>query len=120
MKVYLISADTILPISSDPIHNGSILISNGIISDVGTRKNLKKKYDKVQEINLKSGILLPGFINSHTHLELGWMKNKITNFNGFTGWLEKIVKSKATPISRTLCRCVHNFGDRPVHIIKLM
>ena len=104
MKVYLISADTILPISSDPIHNGSILISNGIINDVGTRKNLKKKYDKVQEINLKSGILLPGFINSHTHLELGWMKNKITNFNGFTGWLEKIIKSKATPISEDVIK----------------
>ena len=35
MKVYLISADTILPISSDLIRNGSILISNGLIIDLG-------------------------------------------------------------------------------------
>ncbi|MFQ5787125.1 MAG: amidohydrolase family protein, partial [Thermodesulfobacteriota bacterium] len=51
-------------------------------------------------IDLGKGILLPGFINAHVHLELGWIQNRIGNFNGFIAWLEQIIKAKSEDIKR--------------------
>jgi len=94
MKKLLISADTILPISSEPLKQCSLLIADGKIQDLGLSTLLRKKYKGENEIRLEKGILLPGFINAHTHLELGWIKNRIGGFKGFTNWLQQIIGAK--------------------------
>jgi len=94
MKKFLLSADTILPISSEPIKQCSLLIDDGKIRDIGKSSLLRKKYKGVKEVNLGKGILLPGFINAHTHLELSWIKNRIGGFKGFTNWLQQIIGAK--------------------------
>jgi len=99
MKKFLISANTILPISSKPLKNYAIYIEDGKIQDIGSQSELKKKYLKVKQINLGDGILLPGFINAHIHLELGWIKNRIGSFKGFTKWLEQIIGAKRQGVS---------------------
>ena len=94
MRKLLISAGTILPVSSKPLKNGSVLIADGKIGEIGKSAVLRKRYGSVNEIDLGKGILLPGFVNAHTHLELGWIKKRLRSFKGFTGWLEQIVKEK--------------------------
>lgn len=94
MKKLLLSANTILPISSKPLKNSSVYIEDGKIKDIGSQDQLKNKYKKVKQINLGDGILLPGFINAHTHLELGWIKNRIGGFKSFTNWLQQIIGAK--------------------------
>ncbi|MEM7008293.1 MAG: amidohydrolase family protein [Thermodesulfobacteriota bacterium] len=99
MKKLLLSADTILPISSDPLKNSAVLIEDGKISDIGPFSKLRNQNDSVEEINLGHGILLPGFINAHTHLELGWIQEKIGGFKGFTQWLQQIITAKKKGVS---------------------
>ena len=99
MKKYLFSADTILPISSEPLKQCSLLIVDGKIRDIGKSSLLRKKYKGVNEVKLGKGILLPGFINAHTHLELGWIKNRIGGFKGFTNWLQQIIGAKREGIT---------------------
>lgn len=99
MKKFLISADTILPISSEPLADSAILVQDGKIEDIGSALALRKKYSGTREIKLGDGILLPGFINAHTHLELGWIKNKIGGFRGFTQWLQQIINAKKEGVS---------------------
>ena len=99
MKKFLISADTILPISQDPLNDHALVIEDGKIKDIGPAVNLKKNYKGIKEINLGEGILLPGFINAHTHLELGWIQKKIGGFKGFTQWLQQIIRAKREGIS---------------------
>ena len=94
MDKVLISAETILPISSEPIKDSAVLVFDGKIQDIGSLASLRKKNKGVKEINLGQGTLLPGFINAHTHLELGWIQNKIGNFKGFTQWLQQIIGAK--------------------------
>ncbi len=94
MKSYAISSDIVLPISKNPLLNTAIIISEGKIIDIIPQKTVPKKYPSLKEISLGKGILMPGFVNAHTHLELGWIKQKIGPFKDFTGWLEHIIKAK--------------------------
>ncbi|MFB3148896.1 MAG: hypothetical protein ACE10J_09580, partial [Thermodesulfobacteriota bacterium] len=94
MKRLLILADTILPISSEPINDSALVVGGGEILDIGNVSVLRRKYKGVAELDLGEGILLPGFINAHIHLELGWIKKRIGKFKGFTSWLQQIIRGK--------------------------
>ena len=54
------------------IENGSLLISDGIIFDLGTDEELRKKYpdliENAEKINARNKIITPGLIEPHTHL----------------------------------------------------
>ena len=94
MGKLLLSAETVLPVSSKPLSNSSVLVSRGKVRDVGKSAALRKRYKGASEIDLGKGILLPGLINAHTHLELGWIFERLRSFRGFTGWLGQIVREK--------------------------
>ena len=100
MSKILLAAKMILPISSPPMKEGALLIAEGKIKEIGEGKKLRKRYSRINNIELGNGILLPGFVNAHTHLELGWIKRKIGNFNGFIEWLEQIIKAKQIDTKR--------------------
>src|ERR1700758_3806418 len=100
MEKILITSETVLPISSPPLNKGAVLIVDGKIREIGRASNLKKKHKNTKIINLGNGILLPGFVNAHTHLELGWIKNKVGKFSGFIGWLKQIIKAKMEGVKR--------------------
>jgi cytosine/adenosine deaminase-related metal-dependent hydrolase len=94
MGKLILSAETVLPLSSKPLKNASVLISDGKIREIGKSAALRKRFKGVIERDLGNGILLPGFVNAHTHLELGWMFKRLRSFRGFTGWLAQIIKEK--------------------------
>lgn len=100
MSRILLTASTILPISAPPIKEGALLIADGKIKEIGLKTKLRKRFPRITNIELGSGILLPGFVNAHTHLELGWIRRKIGHFNGFIGWLEQIIRAKKIDTTR--------------------
>lgn len=109
MSKLLITSDVVLPISSPPARDSAVFIENGLIKDIGPSHKLKKKYEGAEALELGDGILMPGFINAHVHLELGWIKEKIGVFNGFTEWLKQIIGAKHEPIAEeTLERSVRD------------
>ena len=87
-----ISANYIYPISSKPIKNGILVVdNNGKICDI---INNNGKYKETANVEFYNGILVPGFINTHCHLELSYLKNKITNIKDLPDFIEKIIKSR--------------------------
>jgi imidazolonepropionase len=52
------------------IRDGALLIKNGRIIAVGTRRELSKRADarRAKKIDLEGRVVLPGFVDSHTHL----------------------------------------------------
>jgi 5-methylthioadenosine/S-adenosylhomocysteine deaminase len=99
MGKLILTAETVLPVSSKPLKNASVLISGGKIREIGKSAALRKRYKGVIERDLGNGILLPGFVNAHTHLELGWMFKRLRSFGGFTGWLGQIIKEKRAGVA---------------------
>jgi len=100
MSKLLLISETVLPISSPPLTDGAVYIESGEIKEVGLCENLKKKYPAIMTINLGKGVLLPGFVNAHTHLELGWIRNRIEKPNSFIDWIEQIIIAKRGNVTR--------------------
>ena len=91
----LLESSLLLPMDSSPIENGGILVEDNIIHDVGFARDLEKLYSKkiTQITCLNDTVLMPGFVNAHSHLELTCMRG-FPYPGTFTGWIEKLVQEK--------------------------
>jgi len=58
--------------SSNPyIEKGAVLIDGNSIKDIGTEEELKEKYKDATYVDAKGGVIMPAFINAHTHIYSG-------------------------------------------------
>jgi imidazolonepropionase len=55
------------------IHDGAVLIENGVIQEVGPSRRLENLHVArgAEEINATGRVVMPGFVDSHTHLISG-------------------------------------------------
>jgi cytosine/adenosine deaminase-related metal-dependent hydrolase len=79
----------VLPITQPPIENGTVVETDGVITYVGARAGASPGKD----YELGEAILLPGLINTHTHLELTAMRGFLENCQ-FAGWIDKLRQSR--------------------------
>ncbi len=88
MIVRKIAATYIFPGNKPPIKNGILHCKND-----GTILEIIEKGDDFREeagVEFYSGILTPGFINTHCHLELSHLKGKIQEKTGIGSFIGKI------------------------------
>ncbi|MBL7889232.1 MAG: amidohydrolase family protein [Bacteroidia bacterium] len=84
------SADYIFPINAAPIPNGVITVDDdGTITSppaplLGNERGVT---------HLK-GILCPGFVNTHCHLELSHMKKQVSENKGMTGFIGELISKR--------------------------
>lgn len=71
----ILSAEYLLPISSEPIVDGAIAIENGEIIDVGREEDLLKRYPDAEHENYPHHVILPGLINAHAHCDMSLYKD---------------------------------------------
>ncbi len=57
------SADWVLPVGAPPIPDGAVAVEDGLIAAVGTQDDLG------QGLSYPDAVILPGFVNAHSHLE---------------------------------------------------
>ena len=66
--------------------DGGVVIDGTKITDLGTTAELKAKYPEAEFIDAKGGVIMPAFINAHTHIYsalargLSIVGNNPTNF----------------------------------------
>lgn len=85
-----IKAGWVLPVTSPPIKDGIILTDGKAIKAVGSSSSLSKfPYDEI--IDCSGKIILPGFVNAHSHLELTGFRGKIEKGLPFTDWAREVV-----------------------------
>ncbi len=89
MLKYL-SADYLFPVNSAPIKNGIIVLSNN-----NEIVDILSEWDTVPKgINIEryEGIIVPGFINCHCHLELSHLRGKIPKKTGLINFLKAVAR----------------------------
>ncbi|MFL5463915.1 MAG: amidohydrolase family protein [Gemmatimonadaceae bacterium] len=79
----------VLPITQPPIENGTVVEREGLITYVGSRAEAPAGEDQ----DLGDAILLPGLINTHTHLELTAMRGFLEDCR-FAEWIDRLRQSR--------------------------
>ena len=86
-----IAATYIFPGNQPPVKNGILTCSSdGTIADIS---GSNEKITEQSGLEFYSGILVPGFVNTHCHLELSHLKGKIeakTGIGGFIGQINQL------------------------------
>ena len=91
----LYCAQWIVPVSSAPFADGGIAVSDDRIVAVGNRPALVEQFPEAAVQDFGSAAIVPGLINSHSHLELTAMRGFLENEEAdFFGWLRKLTVAR--------------------------
>ena len=94
----LLRAEWIVPGAAPPIRDGLVAIESGRIAWVGGRADPGRPPGLVRDLGL--GVLFPGLVNAHCHLELSHLAAVREDADGgFVAWVEALVerRSRADP-----------------------
>jgi 5-methylthioadenosine/S-adenosylhomocysteine deaminase len=86
-KAFFLRASWLVPISAPPIRDGALLVRDGLIIAIGKAKDIAPERDCLR-LEFPDGILLPGFVNPHTHLENTHFADKLPRRQPFAQWLK--------------------------------
>ncbi|MBL4624996.1 MAG: amidohydrolase family protein [Flavobacteriales bacterium] len=84
-----ITADFIHPISSEPIPNGVV-----IIDDNGKVQDVLSSAENLDDVEKHPGIICPGFVNTHCHLELSHMKGIVNESKGLVEFIKELMSQR--------------------------
>ncbi len=88
-----ITADCIFPVNAAPIEKGVVIVDNeGKILQIGSRE----EHDSAS-LEIYSGAIIPGFVNTHCHLELSHMKGVAKTGTGLLPFLQTVVNHRDVP-----------------------
>jgi cytosine/adenosine deaminase-related metal-dependent hydrolase len=76
-----------------PIDNGALVLNKGMIEAVGTSDRITQRYPRHRVVRMQNTVLMPGLINTHTHLELPDLLNKIRT-SEFADWILNLIRLK--------------------------
>lgn len=97
----------VLPITRPPIENGTIVEKGGVITYVGPRETAPG--GEGDDTELGNAILLPGLVNTHTHLELTVMRGFLEDCR-FTVWIDKLRQSRSAALTDEMLLDSARFG----------
>ena len=85
----VLSADWVLPVEGEPITDGAVAIEDGCIVAVGSAAELGRgtRYEEA--------VILPGFVNAHTHVEYAVYGGFGDGLSDFSAWIALHVERKA-------------------------
>ncbi|MEO8499560.1 MAG: amidohydrolase family protein [Vicinamibacteria bacterium] len=89
----LYRAAVVLPVTSPPIRDGFVAVRGGEVLGLGPIHD--RPAGAFEEIDLGRAILMPGFVNAHTHLELSHLEGAVSAERGFVAWIEEQLRVRA-------------------------
>src|SRR5262245_43035242 len=89
----IIRARWVLPITSPAIEYGAIAIDSDRIAAVDSFTGLRQKFPEAKVNDLGEAVILPGFINAHSHLELTAFRGRLEEPH-FHPWISSLVRLK--------------------------
>ncbi|HET7286124.1 MAG TPA: amidohydrolase family protein, partial [Pyrinomonadaceae bacterium] len=85
------SARWVLPVSAAAIENGAVAVEGQRIAGVGPESEIVARFPEARIESLGEAVILPGLVNTHTHLELTALRGYLEKEeNDFFAWLRKL------------------------------
>src|SRR5689334_15902373 len=91
MNVRIFHADHLLPGDAPPIADGAVVVdATGMILEVGPASDVLPAHAGAEVVRVR-GVVLPGLVNAHVHLELSAMRGRVGGGRGFIGWVDGLI-----------------------------
>jgi cytosine/adenosine deaminase-related metal-dependent hydrolase len=88
----VLAASWVLPVAGEPLPDGRVAVEAGRIAWVGRSGEAGEPEAPVRDLG--RGVLLPGLVNAHCHLELSHLARRVPFEGGFVPWVEGVVASR--------------------------
>ena len=93
-------ADYVYPVCADPVKNGIVTVDDsGKIISVSESPAPENQHIPIEQL---SGIICPGFVNTHCHTELSHLKGKVTPGDGLVSFIKEIMALRQADKSEIL------------------
>lgn len=89
----LLLADLLIPVSAPPVADAGIRVAGGRIAEVGPAAELRARFPDEETRVFDGCALLPGFVDSHTHLELSAFRG-FTRASTFGSWMFRLLLAR--------------------------
>ncbi|MCX4760809.1 amidohydrolase [Streptomyces sp. NBC_01275] len=76
------------------VRDGAVAVHEGEILAVGPAADLRERYPAVEEIDAEGCLVLPGLINTHTHLAMTLLRGRADDVT-LQGFLERVLRWEA-------------------------
>ena len=95
----IVHADHVLTGDGAPVADGAIVFdAEGTVVEVGKASDVLPRHQGLQTRHVR-GVVFPGLVNAHTHIELSNLRGKIAGGRGFVQWVDTLVatRTESTP-----------------------
>ncbi len=82
-----LKARFVVPVDAPVIEDGAVTIQDGVIRSVGPDAGASGAH----ATDFGDAVILPGFVNAHTHLELGHLSGRVPPSADFIGWINQLM-----------------------------
>ncbi|MBX3233355.1 MAG: amidohydrolase family protein [Labilithrix sp.] len=96
---FVVHADHVLRGDAPPLADGAVVVdARGVVVDVGPAAELLPRHRGLATTRIR-GVVFPGLVNAHTHVELSNLRGKIAGGRGFVQWVDTLVatRTESTP-----------------------
>ena len=85
----LLCAQYIIPITSEVVKAGAVLVRDGRIGDIGSAEMMKLRYPDEEVVDYGTAAILPGLIDLNTHLENSVLRGIVPD-QPYTTWVQEM------------------------------
>ena len=96
----LFRAGWVVPVDRPPLRDAAVAVEDGRVRWVGPAAEAPEG----ESLDLGPGVLLPGLVNAHCHLELSHLAGRLGEAAGFVDWVERLVTTRPQDPPETVRR----------------
>ena len=94
MVVRVFHADHVLPGDAPPIADGALVLDgDGGVVAVGAASEVLPRHAGVNVERVR-GVVFPGLVNAHTHIELSALRGRVPGGHGFVSWVDRLITTR--------------------------
>jgi aminodeoxyfutalosine deaminase len=90
-----VHADAVVTGDAEVLRDGAVVVDKrGVIVEVGPAGEVLARHAGVTPERVR-GVVLPGLVNAHTHIELSALRGQVPGGAGFVPWVEQMIGVRA-------------------------